>query len=966
MEQWELARRANRMSDAEIVGRVHAAALRFAGTPLNIPETVASIPALTLPEYIPAALLLRMRQMIWQPPADAPWDKSIAKGKLLALVVAGIVGLPDPYNMDRAGQRMDDFLYHEGYKQRECYVHRHRLAVKAQREQDRRARGKQAAAGASSGTAEARQDLVMSEEPAALPPSRIEQLELEQYTVTLEHDGWLDDRVPRSEQRRGSGSTAASAASYECRDCVLGRPREAELRQSIDAMRARAEKAEEQTRKAKEALAKASSSSQKAKEAKQTLKAALAEAKAKLSAKELSSQKLQQNHERCSVLVPELRAEVRLASIAQTDAEKELANVAIDAQRAVKRLASLTDKHAKLSSELHAVQQELQARREAPGRAEAAAECSAAKARVAEVLAQAGEAQAKAAEEVKRRIAAEAKVKELSGNLTRAQKAADGAQRQLQALAGERDSREQRSSKSRRRSCGDSSEEEMTEEEEEDADDDEYIPPGGGWDDGGKGGSGDGGDDNEDDDDGRGSGGGRRGRHGRKQRPVGGGGDDDEDDDADDDGDGDIPIQWLWDGHGYTPQVLLACLGLKAMGVSDNVLQKAVEWVGTTVFRAKLPRWTNRKTGQQRPYFPTRRAIDGYDGVAAVLCDIRGVMTMVASARAASSRGGDAVMDNHVGLVSDGVTSQGRSYQDSLLRFGQFGQVTAGMASMVEDTGVAKAATIGAIYIQYQALAEKLRANGVSLPPQLAVGGSRRIEESDVEAVNMGHLSVSTTDRGAPEFKAVAEAEKLKAKALKLYLGRRLIRSRSPMLMRVKAVTSTSAFVDFAFVMPSILAHRLADESWKQPDPEVAALLKEQGMVPEVMALLLNPILASRPREPLPVLVRKLRAFANDPPSQPQAEPVDDQRFDEAISAYMLKHRLVMTIQEAMNHAVNAWSERIDSDGVGSVPSDFCLSSMAAYLQDWHSNGRQGPQYVLPPTHVTPPTHTFLLLTSYC
>ena len=59
------------------------------------------------------------------------------------------------------------------------------------------------------------------------------------------------------------------------------------------------------------------------------------------------------------------------------------------------------------------------------------------------------------------------------------------------------------------------------------------------------------------------------------------------------------------------------------------------------------------KKGEEKPYIPSASTIDSYDDVADDLCNIRGLLLMIASARDATNRGGDSVLDNHVGLVRE-------------------------------------------------------------------------------------------------------------------------------------------------------------------------------------------------------------------------------------------------------------------------------------------------------------------------
>ena len=76
-----------------------------------------------------------------------------------------------------------------------------------------------------------------------------------------------------------------------------------------------------------------------------------------------------------------------------------------------------------------------------------------------------------------------------------------------------------------------------------------------------------------------------------------------------------------------------------------------------------------------------------YDDVAEDLCSIRSLFLMFASARDATQHGGDSVLDNHVGLVSDGFMSGGEKFQNSCLRYRELGTATAPLKAMAADTG---------------------------------------------------------------------------------------------------------------------------------------------------------------------------------------------------------------------------------------------------------------------------------------
>jgi hypothetical protein len=161
----------------------------------------------------------------------------------------------------------------------------------------------------------------------------------------------------------------------------------------------------------------------------------------------------------------------------------------------------------------------------------------------------------------------------------------------------------------------------------------------------------------------------------------------------------------------------------------------------------------------------------------------------------------------------------------TLGRDGKIEQFTAAIESMVRETGSAKAAVMAKAMTRFQSIAEDLRMQAVSVPAELAGGGSRVVVENDVEAMSTAIISVTTTvrrlgliartlryglpavmplcntedrhtppqDRGAAEFKAIEQLEPEKRKQLELILGRRLIRSRSIAMMRIVPSSSTTA-----------------------------------------------------------------------------------------------------------------------------------------------------------------------------
>ena len=81
-----------------------------------------------------------------------------------------------------------------------------------------------------------------------------------------------------------------------------------------------------------------------------------------------------------------------------------------------------------------------------------------------------------------------------------------------------------------------------------------------------------------------------------------------------------------------------------------------VEWVGRTVFNARLPTYYRKQ--KECLCFPSSAATNRLSGDADVLCDIKLLFKMVASGRSTLSAGGDPTMDCNFGLLSDGAISR--------------------------------------------------------------------------------------------------------------------------------------------------------------------------------------------------------------------------------------------------------------------------------------------------------------------
>ena len=70
-------------------------------------------------------------------------------------------------------------------------------------------------------------------------------------------------------------------------------------------------------------------------------------------------------------------------------------------------------------------------------------------------------------------------------------------------------------------------------------------------------------------------------------------------------------------------------------------------------------------------------------------------------------------------LTAHGFASAGEKFQNTLLRFREFGQATLPLKAMAHDTGVAKAETLSEIFAELQPLVEMLHHRKVTIPKNL-------------------------------------------------------------------------------------------------------------------------------------------------------------------------------------------------------------------------------------------------------
>jgi hypothetical protein len=93
--------------------RIMAVANELGGAPVTAREPL---------QLLPAALLLRVHGVIWRsdPVVDKAKALDLSKQKLLAYVVADLVGVPQPHDPETAGQRIDDYLDKPSVKSTYC------------------------------------------------------------------------------------------------------------------------------------------------------------------------------------------------------------------------------------------------------------------------------------------------------------------------------------------------------------------------------------------------------------------------------------------------------------------------------------------------------------------------------------------------------------------------------------------------------------------------------------------------------------------------------------------------------------------------------------------------------------------------------------------------------------------------------------------------------------------------------
>ena len=444
------------------------------------------------------------------------------------------------------------------------------------------------------------------------------------------------------------------------------------------------------------------------------------------------------------------------------DAGEQLRKQLKQLQQAERREQDFEQQLMSLRTELSAAQSDLERRRTLPRREEAAAAIEAAQSAAID-------AERAAAEADRRRVDAEMEVKALSIQLTLTERASEQATSKLaEHRAATMSARTKaRTARAARRDA------DFANDEDDDNEDDAYE-----FDDPA---DGDYMDTDTHDSSGGGGGGGRRSStgdaghepddgHGQRARSGDVGGDPSQP--------VSLPVESIFDGKEFTWRIELLCVGLKAYGVSSNQMQNIVEYTLSTMANLALPTYINKKQ-QRKTYFPSVATIHSYDGHADVLCDVNATFGVMGASRTVAESGKDPVLDNHIGVSTDGCRLAGEDLQSTMLHLTEHRKVTCGIEVMADGTSKAKAAAVANKWDTFEVIGEQLRKVNVALPPSLAGGRDKSVDEYDVEAMSRANAAVFCIDRGASELKAVKELEPLKRKELQLLLGRRLIRSRS-------------------------------------------------------------------------------------------------------------------------------------------------------------------------------------------
>ena len=113
--------------------------------------------------------------------------------------------------------------------------------------------------------------------------------------------------------------------------------------------------------------------------------------------------------------------------------------------------------------------------------------------------------------------------------------------------------------------------------------------------------------------------------------------------------------QHLWDSdrRQYASRVRICYSGLTELGVSARKQREIVEWVGDTMFNIKLP--TYHRKAHSLPLLPGVSIAKTISGEVDVACDTKLIVLIIVSALSVQRRGGDPIMDHHIGAQADGM-----------------------------------------------------------------------------------------------------------------------------------------------------------------------------------------------------------------------------------------------------------------------------------------------------------------------
>ena len=111
----------------------------------------------------------------------------------------------------------------------------------------------------------------------------------------------------------------------------------------------------------------------------------------------------------------------------------------------------------------------------------------------------------------------------------------------------------------------------------------------------------------------------------------------------------------------YNARITLVYGGLARHGISAEKATKVIIYLAAYLFFVRLPTYTRK--GKVAFRLPSETHSSEGAGRMNVWCDLKLLTAMRRNAHAVVAHGGDAVLDNHVGIMIDGAMSKGDHFQ---------------------------------------------------------------------------------------------------------------------------------------------------------------------------------------------------------------------------------------------------------------------------------------------------------------